>query len=118
MPNHEPHLIAVHVDALNEFLGDDVPQPLRFGIGIHGGDVIIGDIGSEEHTVFTALGDPVTLQIQLRAALKRGELRVDQLDALAMFLTQYVGYPRGSQLFRIVTELKGKPITDGRAAPM
>ncbi len=54
----------------------------------------------------TALGDPVTLQIQLRAALKRGELRADQLDALAMFLTQYVGYPRGSQLFRIVTELK------------
>jgi adenylate cyclase len=38
-----------------------VPQPLRFGIGIHGGDVIIGDIGSEEHTVFTALGDPVNV---------------------------------------------------------
>jgi adenylate cyclase len=62
--------IAVHVDALNEFLGDDVPQPLRFGIGIHGGDVIIGDIGSEEHTVFTALGDPVNVAARLQDMTK------------------------------------------------
>lgn len=53
-----------------------------------------------------ALGDAATLQIQLRAALKRGELEAAQLEPLATFLTQYVGYPRGSQLFRIVSELK------------
>lgn len=62
--------IAVHVDALNEFLGDDVPEPLRFGIGIHGGEVIIGDIGSEEHTVFTALGDPVNVAARLQDMTK------------------------------------------------
>jgi 4-carboxymuconolactone decarboxylase len=54
----------------------------------------------------TALGDATTLEIQLRAALKRGELQKDQLDALTTFLTQYVGYPRGSQLFGIVSALK------------
>ena len=54
----------------------------------------------------TALGDATTLEIQLRAALKRGELDRDQLDALVTFLTQYVGYPRGSQLFGIVSALK------------
>jgi adenylate cyclase len=62
--------IAVHIDALNEFLGDDIPEPLRFGIGIHGGEVIIGDIGSEEHTVFTALGDPVNVAARLQDMTK------------------------------------------------
>lgn len=59
--------------------------------------------------VITALGDTTTLEIQLKAALKRGELRADQLDALTTFLTQYVGYPRGSQLFRIASALKTAP---------
>lgn len=62
--------IAVHVDALNEFLGDDVPEPLRFGIGIHGGEVIIGDIGSQQHTVFTALGDSVNVAARLQDMTK------------------------------------------------
>ncbi|NGY04855.1 carboxymuconolactone decarboxylase family protein [Solimonas terrae] len=57
----------------------------------------------------TALGDATTLEIQIRAALKRGELRADQLDALSIFLTQYVGYPRGSQLFRIVSTIRANP---------
>ena len=62
--------IAVHVDALNEFLGGDVPEPLRFGIGIHGGEVIIGDIGSQQHTVFTALGDSVNVAARLQDMTK------------------------------------------------
>lgn len=53
-----------------------------------------------------AQGDETTLRIQLRSALQRGELKPEQLDALAMFMTQYVGYPKGSLLFRIVNELR------------
>jgi 4-carboxymuconolactone decarboxylase len=52
-----------------------------------------------------AQGDDVALTIHLRAAIKRGELNGAQLQAMATFLTQYVGYPRGSRLFRIVSEL-------------
>lgn len=62
--------IAVHIDALNAFLGADVPEPLRFGIGIHGGEVIIGDIGSHDHTVFTALGDAVNVAARLQDMTK------------------------------------------------
>jgi adenylate cyclase len=29
--------IAAHVDELNQFLGTDIPEPLRLGIDIHGG---------------------------------------------------------------------------------
>lgn len=55
-----------------------------------------------------AQGEATTLTIQLRSALKRGELTLEQLQAMAPFLTQYVGYPRGSQLFRVVSELSAE----------
>ena len=53
-----------------------------------------------------AQGDDTTLTIQARSALKRGELSGEQLDAMALFLTQYVGYPKGSRVFRVVNEVK------------
>jgi len=52
-----------------------------------------------------ALGDATTLKIQLRAALKGGELTPQQVEAATIFLTQYVGYPRGSQMFALSNEL-------------
>ena len=62
--------IAVHVDELNQFLGHDLREPIRFGIGIHGGEVIIGDIGYRDHMVFTALGDPVNVAARLQDMTK------------------------------------------------
>ncbi|WGD54069.1 adenylate/guanylate cyclase domain-containing protein [Bradyrhizobium sp. CB1650] len=62
--------IAVHVDELNELLSHDLRQPIRFGIGIHGGEVIIGDIGYRDHIVFTALGDAVNVAARLQDMTK------------------------------------------------
>jgi len=59
--------------------------------------------------VLAAQGEESTLAIQLRAALKRGELTAAQLQPLATFLTQYVGYPRGSRLFRLCNEVSAAP---------
>jgi adenylate cyclase len=62
--------IAVHVDELNQFLNHDLREPIRFGIGIHGGEVIIGDIGYRDHMVFTALGDAVNVAARLQDMTK------------------------------------------------
>ena len=62
--------IAIHIDELNQLLGHDLRQPIRFGIGIHGGEVIIGDIGYRDHIVFTALGDAVNVAARLQDMTK------------------------------------------------
>ncbi len=55
--------------------------------------------------VLAAQGEESPLGIQLRCALNRGELKREQLQPLVTFLTQYVGYPRGSRLLRLIGEL-------------
>jgi adenylate cyclase len=62
--------IAANVDELNAFLSHDLREPIRFGIGIHGGEVIIGDIGYRDHMVFTALGDAVNVAARLQDMTK------------------------------------------------
>jgi adenylate cyclase len=63
-------MIAANVDELNQFLEHDLREPIRFGIGIHGGEVIVGDIGYRDHMVFTALGDAVNVAARLQDMTK------------------------------------------------
>ena len=62
--------VAANVEHMNHQFASELPEPIRFGIGIHGGDVIIGDIGFKEHTVFTALGDAVNVAARLQDMTK------------------------------------------------
>ncbi len=62
--------VAANVDTMNHQLASDLPEPIQYGLGIHGGDVIIGDIGFQDHTVFTALGDPVNVAARLQDMTK------------------------------------------------
>jgi adenylate cyclase len=62
--------IATNVEELNTFLEHDLREPIRFGIGIHGGEVIVGDIGYRNHMVFTALGDAVNVAARLQDMTK------------------------------------------------
>jgi adenylate cyclase len=63
-------MIAANVEELNQFLSHDLHEPIRFGIGIHSGEVIIGDIGYRDHMVFTALGDAVNVAARLQDMTK------------------------------------------------
>ena len=63
-------MIGANIDELNRFLEHDLREPIRFGIGINGGEVIVGDIGYRDHMVFTALGDPVNVAARLQDMTK------------------------------------------------
>jgi adenylate cyclase len=49
---------------------DNLGEPVQFGIGIHGGEVILGDIGYGDHRVFTAIGDAVNVTARLQDQTK------------------------------------------------
>jgi class 3 adenylate cyclase len=48
----------------------ELKHPVQFGAGMHGGEVIIGDISFRDHTVFTALGDAVGVAARLQDLTK------------------------------------------------
>jgi 4-carboxymuconolactone decarboxylase len=54
--------------------------------------------------VIAALGETSVLPVQLDAALAREEFTPDQLREIAVFLTHYVGWPRGAAFNNHVEE--------------
>jgi 4-carboxymuconolactone decarboxylase len=59
-------------------------------------------------SIVTALGEQDLAEIQVNAALQNGELTADELKEMAVFLTQYVGFPRGSGLNGVVGRVVAK----------
>ena len=51
--------------------------------------------------VIAALGEKDTFAIQVRAALKNGELTATQMREILIHLAQYAGYPRAAGLIAV-----------------
>ena len=49
-------------------------------------------------------GETMTFGIQVKAALKRGELDADEVRELLLMIAQYAGYPRAAALLGLVEE--------------
>ncbi|MEB3030258.1 carboxymuconolactone decarboxylase family protein [[Mycobacterium] nativiensis] len=67
--------------------------------------------------VVTALGEKDLAEIQVNAALHNGELTEDEMRELPIFLTHYVGFPRGSGLNAAVEKViakRNKAAAEGR----
>ena len=54
--------------------------------------------------VIAALGEKDTFLIQARAALKNGELTVEQLREVLITIAQYAGYPRAAGLIGVAEQ--------------
>ena len=99
---HAAALIASYVAHLNHQFATEVRDPIQYGIGINGGDVIIGDIGFRGHTVFTALGDPVNVAARLQDLSKALDCKVVVSDEVC----QRAGIPHDA-LTRTQVEIRG-----------
>ena len=75
-------MVAGNVDHLNRVFAEAEHDPIRFGIGIHAGEVIVGDIGYRDAVVFTALGDTVNVTSRLEAMTKELGCQVVLSDEL------------------------------------
>ena len=77
--------VGREIAGLNALMAHDMPAPIRFGIGLHAGTAVLGEIGGRDnaHRVFTAIGDPVNVAARLQSMTKR--LGVEAVVSSAVF---------------------------------
>lgn len=62
--------MLMRVEQLNRELKDELPQPLKIGIGIHYSEAIVGMMGPPRSMIITAIGDTVNTAARLESLTK------------------------------------------------
>ena len=75
--------MATALDELNRALAQDLPDPLRIGIGIHVGPVIVGEMGYGRARTLTAIGDAVNTASRLESSSKEFHAQLIVSEELA-----------------------------------
>lgn len=79
--------MSEELDKLNRSLAGDLTEPLRIGIGIHAGHVIVGEMGYAHATSITAIGDAVNTASRLESLTKEFGMQLAVSDAVAEHAT-------------------------------
>jgi adenylate cyclase len=117
--------MALALDALNRELEHDLREPLRIGIGLHAGPVILGEMGYRRATSLTAIGDPVNVASRLEALTKELGAQLVVSAALAerggIDLTRFdlrqieIRGRRRPLRIRVVEDARALPVADAPA---
>jgi adenylate cyclase len=75
--------MAQALEVLNQALAQDLSEPLRIGIGIHSGPVIVGQMGYGHARTLTAIGDAVNTASRLESASKEFHAQLMVSDDVA-----------------------------------
>ncbi len=115
--------MLARLDALNEFWANQPDrEPFRIGIGIHTGEAVLGDAGSNQRRQFTAIGDAVNTAARLEAMNKeRGtvflisETTAQQVDGLFELRklgdVEVRGRSEGIRIFEVLGEAGHAEVT-------
>ncbi|WP_429582918.1 adenylate/guanylate cyclase domain-containing protein [Paraburkholderia youngii] len=63
-------LVAANIEEINAALEQQLQTKIRFGIGLHCGRAVMGEIGFREHVTFTAIGDSLNVASRLEQLTK------------------------------------------------
>ncbi len=66
------------MDSVNSFLGTQDLPALEMGIGVHTGEVVVGNIGSERRTKYGVLGAQVNLTYRLESYTLGGQVLISE----------------------------------------
>jgi adenylate cyclase len=72
------------INSLNGELVAEGLSPVTVGIGLHTGEALIGYIGSEKRSEYTAIGDTVNLAARLEANARGGQILLSEATAQAI----------------------------------
>jgi len=65
-------------DALNKELKEQFGVDIGFGIGVHCGEAVVGNLGPSFRKDFTAIGDPVNTAARLESNAQRSQVLISQ----------------------------------------
>jgi adenylate cyclase len=91
------------IDQLNQQLRREFNESIQMGIGIHGGDAIVGTMGPPRTPLLTAVGDNINIAARLEAKTK--ELGCDLIVSTATLDAENIAYDSASNL---EVELRGR----------
>ena len=73
--------VQTRIDMVNRQRGELGEAPLHVGIGLNTGEVLLGNVGSEERMDFTAIGDTVNVAARLQSMAREHPILIGEQTA-------------------------------------